>query len=44
MEKLMLPFSPRFIVLTLCAVITALLFGLGFFDHKTVRRPHSFRS
>src|SRR5215813_8027198 len=34
METLMLPFSPRFIVLTICAVITALLLGLGTFDHK----------
>src|ERR1700748_2007299 len=34
METLMLPFSPRFIVLTICAVVTALLFGLGLFDHK----------
>ena len=35
METLMLPFSPRFIVLTICAVVTALLLGLGIFDHKT---------
>ena len=34
METLMLPFSPRFIVLTICAVVTALLFGLGIVDHK----------
>src|SRR6201998_4137804 len=34
METLMLPFSPRFIVLTICAVITALLLGLGIADHK----------
>src|SRR6201996_5205695 len=34
METLMLPFSPRFIVLTICAVVTALLLGLGIFDHK----------
>src|SRR3974390_3281884 len=34
METLMLPFSPRFIVLTICAVVTALLLGLGTFDHK----------
>src|ERR1700740_2808085 len=34
METLMLPFSPRFIVLTMCAVVTAFLFALGFFDHK----------
>jgi glutamate synthase domain-containing protein 2 len=36
METLMLPFSPRFIVLTICAVITALLLGLGIFDHKVL--------
>ncbi len=35
METLMLPFSPRFIVLTICAVVTALLLALGVFDHKT---------
>ena len=29
METLMLPFSPRFIVLTICAVITVLLAGIG---------------
>src|SRR5450631_786731 len=34
METLMLPFSPRFIVLTICAVVTALLLGLGYFDRK----------
>src|SRR5246500_1778032 len=34
METLMLPFSPRFIVLTICAVVTALLFGIGIVDHK----------
>src|ERR1700682_6491630 len=34
METLMLPFSPRFIVLTICAVVTALLLGLGIVDHK----------
>src|SRR5450631_2454412 len=34
METLMLPFSPRFIVLTICAVVTALLLGLGIFDRK----------
>ena len=32
METLMLPFSPRYIVLTICAVITALLLGVGIFD------------
>ncbi|WP_407156948.1 FMN-binding glutamate synthase family protein [Bradyrhizobium sp. STM 3557] len=34
METLLLPFSPRFIVLTICAVVTALLLILGIFDHK----------
>ena len=34
METLMLPFSPRYIVLTICAVVTALLLTLGLFDHK----------
>ncbi|MFZ1969045.1 MAG: FMN-binding glutamate synthase family protein, partial [Bradyrhizobium sp.] len=35
METLMLPFSPRFIVLTICSVVTALLLGIGIVDHKT---------
>src|SRR6478736_3519026 len=34
METLMLPFSPRFIVLTICAVVTTLLLALGIFDLK----------
>src|ERR1700722_11542094 len=34
METLMLPFSPRFIVLTICAVVTALLLGFGIADRK----------
>ena len=34
METLLLPFSPRFIVLTICAVVTALLLGIGIFDHN----------
>src|ERR1700712_5612956 len=34
METLLLPFSPRFIVLTICAVVTALLTGLGIVDPK----------
>jgi uncharacterized membrane protein len=34
METLMLPFSPRFIVLTICSVVTALLLVLGIFDRK----------
>ena len=34
MDTLLLPFSPRFIVLTICAVVTALLLVLGFYDRK----------
>ncbi len=34
MERLLLPFSPRFIVLTICAVVTALLLIVGIFDRK----------
>ena len=34
METLLLPFSPRFIVLTICAVVTALLIGIGLADGK----------
>ena len=34
METLMLPFSPRFIVLTICAVVTALLLAIGVLDHN----------
>jgi hypothetical protein len=34
MDTLLLPFSPRFIVLTICAVVTALLIGIGIFDHN----------
>jgi glutamate synthase domain-containing protein 2 len=34
METLMLPFSPRFIILTICAVITALLVTLGGFEPR----------
>ena len=34
METLLLPFSPRFIVLTICAVVTGLLLGLGIVDRK----------
>ena len=29
-----MPFSPRYIVLTICAVVTALLIGIGIFDHN----------
>jgi len=34
METLLLPFSPRYIILTICAVVTALLIGLGIVDRK----------
>src|ERR1700716_2662310 len=34
METLMLPFSPRFIVLTICGVVTVLLIGIGIADRK----------
>ena len=34
METLLLPFSPRFIVLTICGVVTGLLLGLGIVDRK----------
>ena len=34
MDTLLLPFSPRFIVLTICAVVTALLLAVGIFDHN----------
>jgi glutamate synthase domain-containing protein 2 len=34
METLMLPFSPRFIVLTICSVVTVLLIGIALADHK----------
>src|SRR5437879_8470217 len=34
MDTLLLPFSPRYIVLTICAVVTALLTGIGIFDHN----------
>ncbi len=55
METLLLPFSPRFIVLTICAVVTALLIGIGIFDHnpkivgnradpdRDLRRAHAAR-
>src|SRR6476660_768752 len=32
MDTLMLPFSPRYIVLTICGVVTVLLLGIGLFD------------
>jgi glutamate synthase domain-containing protein 2 len=34
MQVLMLPFSPRFLILTLCAVITTLLTGLAVWDDE----------
>ena len=34
METLLLPFSPRFIVLTICGVVTALLVFIGIVDPK----------
>ena len=37
METLMIPFSPRFIVLTICSVVTALLLGIGIVDHKVLK-------
>src|SRR5256884_7856445 len=36
METILLPFSPRFIVLTICAVVTALLLGIGIVDRKVL--------
>src|SRR3954454_16183961 len=36
METLLLPFSPRFIVLTICAVVTVLLLGIGIVDRKVL--------
>jgi glutamate synthase domain-containing protein 2 len=34
METLLLPFSPRFILLTICGVVTVLLLGIGLADGK----------
>src|SRR6201990_1661262 len=34
METLLLPFSPRFIILTICAVVTALLIGIAIADRR----------
>src|SRR5260370_14283958 len=34
MDTVLLPFSPRFIVLTICDVVTALLRAVGIFDHN----------
>src|ERR1700694_3398465 len=38
METLMLPFSPRYIVLTICAVVTVLLLGIGVLAHNRKAR------
>jgi glutamate synthase domain-containing protein 2 len=32
----MTPFSPRFIILTICCVVTVLLIGIGIHDHKLI--------
>ena len=37
METLLLPFSPRFIILTICSVATVLLLGIGIVDHKVFK-------
>ena len=34
METLLLPFSPRYIILTICGVVTFLLLGIALADHK----------
>ena len=34
MDTLPLPFSPRYIILTICAVVTMLLLGIGLADGK----------
>jgi glutamate synthase domain-containing protein 2 len=34
MDTLLLPFSPRYIILTICAVVTMLLLGIGLADGK----------
>ena len=34
METLMIPFSPRYIILTICAVVTVLLLGIGIADAR----------
>ncbi len=36
MDTLLLPFTPRYIVLTLCAVLTAVFIGIGLADHKVI--------
>jgi glutamate synthase domain-containing protein 2 len=37
METLMIPFTPRFIILTICCVVTVLLIGLGIHDPKIIK-------
>jgi glutamate synthase domain-containing protein 2 len=37
METLMIPFTPRFIILTICCVVTVLLIGIGIHDHKVIK-------
>ena len=34
METLLIPFTPRYIILTICAVVTALLIAIGIFDNN----------
>ena len=41
METLLLPFSPRYIVLTICAVVTALLMALTWNVGANVETAHS---
>lgn len=36
METLLLPFTPRFIALTICCVATLLLLGIGITDHRLI--------
>jgi glutamate synthase domain-containing protein 2 len=36
METILLPFSPRYIVLTICSVATLLLLGIGAVDHQVI--------
>ncbi|UGV28353.1 FMN-binding glutamate synthase family protein [Rhodopseudomonas boonkerdii] len=36
MQTVMLPFTPRFIVLTICSVATLFLVGMGIWDHRLI--------
>ncbi len=36
MQTLMLPFTPRYIVLTICSVATLFLIGMGIWDHRLI--------